>query len=361
MISYTLKMRRLSLRSLSMVLLISFISTPAFSQEITDSSGDVLTQILNEVKTVSSTLYTYYGDQTNPKDLRPASPDLAALNLQDRGIVQSTDNQAFRIANNYHDSNIDMQPYPPSATWQAIENILRTPPTKDDGPVSVQSVQQYMSGLGISPPYAQPQSGGIFSGPSSEQNTPNASDQSLNLDSLLQPLALQSQTDTSDLVKALSFIRFSSGQAIPAKLVSSSQFALMKKTPDQLNEYMVTLRNYAALSSVGISNFNSMLAKREIPQGQTKSELQFEHDLASRRFGDGQSDSDWRKRMEAAPPVVIQREMLYLLAEMNYQLYLNRMELERILATDSAMQLHQLQTDAKSQLEQIASSSKPSP
>lgn len=53
-------------------------------------------------------------------------------------------------------------------------------------------------------------------------------------------------------------------------------------------------------------------------------------------------NSDWYKKMETANPITVQRETLYLLAEMRYEMHRMRQDNERLLAAVSAQQLQSL-------------------
>ncbi len=347
---------------IGLTLLAATFSSPVLAQPAGAGFGSILTQILNEIKVIQNTLLAYYADKDDPKNLRPASPDIDTLNKIDKGLAPAAPNQTFRLANNNYIADIDAAPPPNSATWQAIDNILRTSPDQ------AKFIKQYMSdmlpkkGPQIDKPYKIEGDPNMFGGGNTRRDGANPFNKSLSLNSLLQPQALKTKSsggnDADDLanVKAVTFIRFATGQAQPLMQISQKNYSLLLKTPDALANYLSALRNYAALASVGISNFNYMLAQREVPKGDadSKSQVQLQQEMATRRFGDGKTKSAWRKRMETASPVVLQREMLYLLADMNYQLHQNHLQQERILATMSAMQLQQLETTSRSQIESLA-------
>jgi intracellular multiplication protein IcmX len=115
-------------------------------------------------------------------------------------------------------------------------------------------------------------------------------------------------------------------------------------------KYFMNLRTYAATMSVGLSNLSDIMARR-MPNGITKTSQAFdEYTMATRRIitnndstdstsGSTSTENKWLTDMEKAPSVVIQREMLYLLSEINYQMYLDRQQNEKILLTLTAMQL----------------------
>ncbi|NKB46248.1 MAG: hypothetical protein GKR77_00470 [Legionellales bacterium] len=198
----------------------------------------------------------------------------------------------------------------------------------------------------------------------------------LNLDSLLDPVAYNisresassgtgspsssnkdtftgALTPTSEEVIAANFIRYVTNQVKNISYPSSTEFndayvetrkAIESGTsfaPDLLANYVANLRSYAAQASVGISNFNYLLAKRKLNTDSQTSQAAIEAEMATKEL----FDNEWYNRIELSSDSVVQRQMLYMLARMNYQLYLNRLMYERILATLSTMQLQALQQD----------------
>lgn len=123
-----------------------------------------------------------------------------------------------------------------------------------------------------------------------------------------------------------------------------------------LASYLLNLRVYAAKSSVAIGNLYSILAKR-MPQSSsgtennTSSEAVTEFNMATWRLYNPQTkqaSDQWAQQINTAAPSAIQKEMAILLSEINYQLYLNRQQQERLILTNSMM------------LMQLLSMSKPS-
>lgn len=111
---------------------------------------------------------------------------------------------------------------------------------------------------------------------------------------------------------------------------------------------MASLRVYAAQSSVGLSNLYYILAKR-LPQNpagvnnSVVSQAMSEFNMASWRLvkpGSGGTTSQsqqWIDTINSASSASVQKEIAVLLAEINYQLYLDRQIQERILMTHSVM------------------------
>lgn len=133
----------------------------------------------------------------------------------------------------------------------------------------------------------------------------------------------------------------------------------LQKNPE-LRDYIMTLRTYAAQLSVGISNFYYLynermpiqdpqvlqkalaLTKQPGPQGGQAntgplSPLQVQEILATRRV----DDPKWYIAMQNAVPSTLLREMLFQLVEIPPMLLQLHLDLERVLATLSAMEIEQ--------------------
>lgn len=130
--------------------------------------------------------------------------------------------------------------------------------------------------------------------------------------------------------------------------ISDSQKKLNVQSSPEYQEYQATVRAYIAAQSAGATNLYQMLVKR-IPQtdlgkvaGMNKndvSQLELEQYLATRR----DQNPQWYDQMAKATPVTLQRETLFVLAEIRDQLFQLQQQNERMLATLSVMQLQSLQ------------------
>lgn len=184
---------------------------------------------------------------------------------------------------------------------------------------------------------------------------------------------------SSQVGQADAFIRYVAGMMIPlAKPDPKTYNDLVTTLSDpsakpevkaqnlaQLNAYSVMLRTYAAQTSVGMSNLYYLLGKRvanknlngnSTSKSAENSEASLEFNMATHRLfdpgspmgatgsGDGNQPSKWLAEIQKASSTDVSKQSAILLAEMNYQLYLNRMTMERLLATMSVMQLQQLST-----------------
>ncbi|HBC0485346.1 TPA: type IVB secretion system protein IcmX [Legionella pneumophila] len=206
----------------------------------------------------------------------------------------------------------------------------------------------------------------------------------LNSNSLIAPLlmdtsASQSGQDSgltakSQAQQALNFIRYASAQVTPPSLPKLSAYSELwnqatakpnsagynevqqKQAAATLSSYFNNLRVYAAQTSVGVSNLYYILSKR-LPQNMSAdqsnanitSQALNEFNMATRRLFDptasntpGQPNQQWIKQINDASPATVQKEIAILLAEINYQMYLDRQIQERILLTNSIMLLQNL-------------------
>lgn len=174
---------------------------------------------------------------------------------------------------------------------------------------------------------------------------------------------------------ANNFILYASGQAAPIQLpnlrvydqlyntATSTQknitTEMKKQAQGVLANYFANLRMYTARTSAGLSNLYYLMSKR-MPQdfstGQnssnTTSQALEEFKMATWRLyrpdqnnQGGDQQTQWLNQINQASPATVQKEIAVLLAEINYQLYLNRQQQERILLTNTLHMLIQNQTN----------------
>ncbi|BCA96789.1 intracellular multiplication protein IcmX [Legionella antarctica] len=163
---------------------------------------------------------------------------------------------------------------------------------------------------------------------------------------------------------AANFIRYASGQVAPGTLPSLQSYTTLyntayptgktsitqvqqKQAQATLATYFANLRIFAAQSSVGMGNLYYILSKR-LPQklGTSSdnspilsSEALSEFRMASWRLfnSDLSTNKQWINQINNASSATVQKEIATLLAEINYQMYLDRQLQERILLTNSIM------------------------
>lgn len=179
-----------------------------------------------------------------------------------------------------------------------------------------------------------------------------------NIDTLLGPTAYN---DAAQREAAKKFIQYATLLAVPLPSFSNAE---LKAAGDEGKNYLIFLRSYIAAQSAGLSNLYQMLiartpvtdlGKQAGMAKQTVSPLEVEQYAATRRLNpniktsvkqaDGKKvvtvEKNWQESMEAASPAQVQREMVYLLAEMRQELYQQRLATERLMAIMSLMQIEQ--------------------
>ncbi len=169
---------------------------------------------------------------------------------------------------------------------------------------------------------------------------------------------------------AANYIRYAAGMVTPLNLPSKTDYDAVWQTANNtklnpvqrmaaqttIQTYLASLRVYAAQVSVGYSNLYYILEKR-MPQNQgggnstNTSQALSEFNMASWRLynpAGTDKNSQWVEKVNSSSPETVQKEIAVLLAEMNYQLYLNRMQDERILLTNSMLLLQNAKSAAPS-------------
>ena len=170
-------------------------------------------------------------------------------------------------------------------------------------------------------------------------------------------------TAKNQIEQAANYIRYATSAVSPVTQPNKKQYAdtyaqatnqtgnvpLKEQLTAQakIANYISTLRVYTALSSVGISNLYSILSRR-MPQegsnGQKTSQALSEYVMASWRLQPATqtaqgSNPTWTNQINNASSATVQKEIAILLAEINYQLYLSRVQQERLLLTNSTLLL----------------------
>jgi intracellular multiplication protein IcmX len=190
----------------------------------------------------------------------------------------------------------------------------------------------------------------------------------LNSNILITPMLLTYDADKSNQQTSSNY----SAKAKDAKEFISYVTGMPLKTPPAstikqygqnaipaVEEYTATLRTYAARVSVGVSNLYYIFSKRlpqtfnisnlNVQNNQTEaaqptkvSQAYMEYQMATWRLLNSTNPSQpatWIQNINSASPASIQKEIAILLAEINYQMYLNREQQERILLANSLLVL----------------------
>lgn len=174
----------------------------------------------------------------------------------------------------------------------------------------------------------------------------------------------QGLTATTQIEQAANYIRYATGSVAPLTQPNSSVYGSLYATAvniagnatpaaqlaaqSTIASYLTGLRVYAAQTSVGISNLYSILSKR-MPQssvaasGQKTSPALSEYLMATWRLQPATSaaaaNQTWTAQINTASSATVEKEIAILLAEINYQLYLGRVQQERSLLTETTMLL----------------------
>lgn len=278
---------------------------------------------------------------------------------------------------------IDQKEYQKDPISQAVLNILTTPSytvcmNLKPGPNQPLCQNRILSQvIGEIPSPSE-----FYSYPYNEKLIPQ-----LNINALLSPLLYSSEnssgtgsssgapdannkglTAQTQTQQAANFIRYASGSVTPLTLPTTDSYEkLYNKATERdplgggptveklnaqntLNNYLASLRVYAAQSSIGLSNMYYILSKR-IPQNQgatgnantLSSQALSEYNMATWRLKPAdpnkQNEKTWVDRINTGSAATVQKEMAILLSEINYQLYLNRQQEERLLLTQSMLLL----------------------
>lgn len=133
---------------------------------------------------------------------------------------------------------------------------------------------------------------------------------------------------------------------------NANNYSSVLDARNKLETYFTGMRVFAARSSVAISNLYSIFSKRikQTQQGannnNSSSQALSEFQMATWRLNNPQNDinNQWVDQINKASSATVQKEIAVLLSEINYQLYLNRQQQERLLLTNSMILLQNLST-----------------
>jgi len=194
-----------------------------------------------------------------------------------------------------------------------------------------------------------PDSAGLYTpnlGEGGSTSKPTSYDGDLDFGSLVAPQAYNS----NEKKKKKNFIQYVTQQYKPISSVDLSALKGNKKEIQQLvnnptyQQYKVMLRSNLATSSIALSNLNHLLSERIVQKGlgndtsigkSDVSPLQLENYVANHRIASKQ----WYQNMNSASPAVVQRETLFVLAEIESQLQRMHLDNERLLSVMSVMEL----------------------
>lgn len=266
----------------------------------------------------------------------------------------------------------------PSGLEQAILNMMLTPDIQS----GTQPLTQYMITSGAVPaPNPTPTTGQgvLVSGGNSTLSVSSGDIASYNAESLLSPTVYQ---DSTAVNAADNYIQFASGLIQPLGVFTPASDNTTILTNPNYISYLAQIRSYVAAMSVGVGNLYRLYAERmpitktnqqnqttapfnalnsyglgaiaQLPANSSQltdgsaSALQVDQYSATRRF----NDPNWRRGIMEASPTALAREQLYLLAEIRYEMFLSRMEMQRMTVAMSMMQLQLLNGSARAGINQ---------
>ncbi len=189
--------------------------------------------------------------------------------------------------------------------------------------------------------------------PCQGQNCPVVDNSAFDVDTLLGSDGYDStqQTAVNNLMSFLSGM----AQPLPTLALSSDTTTRNQQlSRPNVQQFLLAKRAIVAAQSLAISNLNYLAQERSITKGlgtqagmttlptdgtekpvADASLLQLEKFMINRRVG----NTAWYQAMNNASPAVLQRETLYVLAEMQQQMLQMQMTNERLLATMSMIQM----------------------
>lgn len=328
----------------SLVIASLTFSTPSFSQVVGGTTEQILGEIRDKISEYLTEFKNYYGISIDGEYQAPiyfATPDLQALKddltkldtyAQQPALAQgvkATGREMLQVITQPSNNRVCLT----NSSCQNLSSVT----VKQQNFANSNSFPLVFNQVGTSVVYKSDVAETLRSN-FNDGNLPIMN--SLLFDTLLNAHAYPATTSGKPVQK--SYVELASGMLTPIRLPNF----LPRQDPkaqdsgngiDAYSQYIAELYTYISRRSVGTANLNQIVASRTKPDENTPSKNEVEFNLASRRM-----KGEWHDKMEQASPATVQREMLYALAEMNYQLYQMRMQNERLLATVSVFQLQSL-------------------
>ncbi len=171
-----------------------------------------------------------------------------------------------------------------------------------------------------------------------------------NIGELLQTKAITSDTQQKDAESLIQFL--SSGGNLPQLLADNYQ----NVDNASVNNFRTALGTYAATQSIATNTLNEMIAQRtRVPRlglfiglPDAASPLELQEKIATLPLS-----SDWTSKMATANPVDVQRETLFLISHLNYQIYQMNRNIEQMNVTNAGLLLQMQNGVNKNQLEAL--------
>lgn len=388
-----------------------------------DSSVAGITNILKEIQN-DVVLFVRYvtGDNTvgnlvainnqTPNAIaQQPTPDLANI-LNNLGAIDT--NTQWNLSNT---NSVPMQNLAANSNWitntlfgqATLQSVNASVSSSTASPISYLYSRAFATGLGITNPLSYDTISSV-----NAKGSTNPADLAMDFDNFISPLNYSNANaaggnnaatnpfggtnfpNGSQQEQANNFVTFITyGMSPflgfgPADFASPPSGSILDESstpanqPDKAHlDYLNNLRQYLAYQSIGLSNMREMFNRRVViaglgtqggitQKGQTQadaSQLQLEHFMAYHRLDpnytvtltSGSQPVTWHAAMEQAQPKVVARETLYVLAEINYQLFLMRQQQERMLATHTANLMMSTDNFLKGGIQPDASAAAPTP
>lgn len=328
----------------SLVLASMTLSTAAYAQLVDGTSDQILGEIRDKITEYLTDFKNYYGISIDGEYQAPtyySTPDLQEIKtnltkldayIQESSLpagVKTTGLEILKLITQPPDNRVCQE----NGLCQNLESVTV-------------KQQQFANSNSFPLAFGQVGTSVVFNGNTAATLRSNYNDDNLpTMNSLLFDTLLSKRSypaTQSGTPPQTSYVRLASGMLTPIRLPNflprmDPKAQTSSSGVDPYSQYIADLYTYIARRSVGVANLNQIVASRTKPDQDTPSKNEVEHSMAMRRM-----KGEWHDKMEQASPVTVQREILYALAEMNYQLYEMRMQNERLLATVSVFQLQSL-------------------
>lgn len=211
--------------------------------------------------------------------------------------------------------------------------------TIEPPPPGKSSTSLFQSGFGI-PKIASP---GLYASMVPVARTQTGLDKStyLSSGSLFGSSKFSNTQNDNQQAKAATFIQFLQGAGTLITPIDAT--TLSQADPGTVATYLNTLANYNAGQSVGLNALWTLFSERvPLQQLNGESSLSYDENQVLKRM-----QPAWTAAVTKMTIVDVARESLYTQAEMNYQMFQLRMQLEQLNGTLAAMQLQQQQLAGK--------------
>lgn len=188
---------------------------------------------------------------------------------------------------------------------------------------------------------------------------PGIFNSNFNFENLIAPTLYDKQAREN----ALGFVAFAGRtyEPFPLDMGTWEQALEEKSTEPAFINYQMLLRSYVTAQSVALSNLYRLIADRseqpEIAKLKLKNEAgvdikspaQYQAYLANRRT----TSQEWYTTMSSAPNSTVNREILFVLADIQRSLYRLEQTNERLLATSSVLELINLYANIRPELKTL--------